>query len=274
MKGSKLNNKDLWTIALNSTSFFLLSYLIIYILTQLAACIAASNFEIPSILYFNSVYYNIIAADWTPDSVKIVFSSGPLLALFIGLILLIIYSKIFQNNNLAKILVLWGIFHAFNIFFGSLLVGTLLGKSLGHVLSWMYFKDTAKMTISIIALFGTFGFGLITAKPFIFSSNLYLNNYTEHNRRKFILGQLVIPLIIGSLFIYLLKLPNISYYEIGTIITMIIMMLPIHLKYKSFQDYYFDEDEKKIKIAKVWVIVTIIVILLSRVILGIGLRFN
>jgi len=58
------------------------------------------------------------------------------------------------------------------------------------------------------------------------------------------------------------------------IITMIIMMLPIYLKYKSFQDYYFDEDEKKIKIAKVWVIITIIVILLSRVILGIGLRFN
>ena len=274
MKGNAKNKKELLTIAVNSTSFFLLSYLIIYLLTQLAACIAASNFEIPSILYFNSIYYNIIGSDWTSDAVKIVFSTGPLLALFIGLILLIIYSKIFQNNTLFKILILWGVFHAFNIFFSSLLVGTLLGTSLGHVLSWLYFQDTAKMTISIIALFGAFGFGLITAKPFIFSSNIYLNNYTEHNRKTFILGQLVIPLIIGNLIIYLLKLPNISYFEIGTIISMFLMMLPVYLKYKSFQDYYFDEDEREIKIAKVWVIVTIILLILSRIILGIGLRIN
>ncbi len=138
----------------------------------------------------------------------------------------------------------------------------------------MYFKDTAKMTISIIALFGIFGFGLITAKPFIFSSNLYFNNYTEHNRNTFILGQLVIPLIIGSSIIYLLKLPNISYYEIGMIISMIIMMLPVYLKYRSFQDYYFDEDERKIKVVRVWLIATIILLLLSRIILGIGLRID
>ena len=274
MKGSSLYNKDLRIIAINSTVFFLLSYLIIYLLTQLATCLAASTFEIPSILYFNRIYFNIIGSDWTHDSVKIVFSVGPLLSLFIGLILLIIYSNIYQDNILAKILVLWGIFHAFNIFLSSLLVGTLLGTSLGHVLSWMYFKDTEKMTISIIALFGIFGFGLITAKPFIFSSNLYFNNYTERNRKTFILGQLVFPFIIGSLIIYLLKLPDISYYEIGMIITLAIMMLPIYLKYRSFQDYYFDEDERKIKVARVWLIVTIILLLVSRIILGIGLRIN
>ena len=55
---------------------------------------------------------------------------------------------------------------------------------------------------------------------------------------------------------------------------MTIMMLPIYLKYKSFQDYYFDEDERKIKIAKVWLIVTIILLIFSRIILGIGLRIN
>ena len=274
MKRSSKYNKDLQIIAINSTVFFLLSYLIIYFLTQFAACFAASTFEIPSILYFNHIYYNIIGSDWTPDAVKIVFSTGPLLSLFIGIILLIIYSNIYQDNILAKILVLWGIFHAFNIFLSSLLVGTLLGTSLGHVLSWLYFQDTAKMTISIIALFGTFGFGLITAKQFIFSSNLYFNNYTEYNRKTFIFGQLVIPFIIGNLIIFLLKLPNISYYEIGMIISLVIMMLPIYLKYRSFQDYYFDEDKRKIKVAKIWLIVTIILLLVSRIILGIGLRIN
>ncbi len=274
MNRSSVNIKDIWIIAINSTAFFLLSYLIIYFLTQLSACIAALNFEITTVLYFNRIYYNIIASDWTADAVKIVFSTGPLLSLFIGLILLIIYSKIYQNNNLAKILVLWGIFHAFNIFFSSLFVGTLLGTSLGHVLSWMYFQDTEKMTISIIAIFAIFGFGLISAKPFIFSSNLYFKNYTEHNRKTFIIGQLVIPLITGSLIIYLLKLPDVSYYEIGVLITMIIMMLPIYMKYKSFQDYYFDESEIKIKFAKVWLIVTIILLIVLRVILGIGLHIN
>ncbi len=272
LKNNVIDKHNFFIISLNSTIFFILSYLFLHIISQLITVLSASNFNIDTILYYNKIDFIIGKTAWNFNSVKIIFSSGPFLSLIFAFLFLIVYSKVIEYDGFLKLFFLWGFAQAFTMFFGSLLIGSFLYKGFGYVFTWMYFSDTAKLVVSLSSIFALVLIGSLSTKYFLLSANIYFNFQKSYNRKLFVLSQIFVPYIAGNLILFLLKIPGNNYYDTFVLMSMILIIIPIFLRYKDFPDFFFDEEHKTINIAWRYLILMIIVLLLIRIGLNNGIR--
>jgi len=122
----------------NSTALFLLAYLFVFFITQLTVVIAASSFNIDTMLYYYDVDFLIRAREWLPDAVKIVYTSGPFASLVIAFLTFIVYTHMVEETWVARLFLLWVFCHSFIHFFGELLIGNLIGAGFGYVIMFLY----------------------------------------------------------------------------------------------------------------------------------------
>jgi hypothetical protein len=263
-----------YLISFNSTVLFLLSYFFLFLFSQAITVMAAQFFDYPTIVYYYEIYFNIGQESWYHDSVKTIFSSGPIVVFVIGITFLIIYSKIRETAGAFKLFFLWGFLHAVNMLFGALLIGTLFETGVGHVISWMYIMDTGKVLYSIISIFLLVIAGIIATKQFLVSGNTYYNEMNHFNRKSFILAQVLMPYLIGNALLLLIRQPRFVFYDSFIALTLIITLIPVLTTYQTYHDLYFEEDEKKPGIAWKAMLVLAFLVLIFRGLLSIGLHIS
>jgi hypothetical protein len=269
-------------ISLNSLSLYILSYLTIYVAGQLITIFGAFQFRYKTILYYYKIYYNIDSGDWFADAVKVLYSIPPLTGLFFGIIFLIIYHNVKQKAGLLKVFFLWGYIHGFTIFFSAVLWGTLLNKGFGYVITYLYYSDTGKMIFSILAIFFLFVVGLMSARPFQVSANCYYAFLDRSNRRFFMVSQVLVPAFLGTVLLILLKIPNNFYigtkdlvvHESLMLLTVFLGILPIMATYANYNELFFEEEEKRVRLSRAGLILMIIVVLVFRIGLSKGIPFG
>ncbi|MBM3405258.1 MAG: hypothetical protein FJY10_10275 [Bacteroidetes bacterium] len=259
-------------ITLNSTTYFLIAYLFIFCFVQLVSVIAASSFSIGTVIYYYNIDFLIRSTDWHEDSVRTVYSAGPMAALILGCILSIAYSRVYDIRHPSKLIILWGIVQAFNHFFGAMLSGSLLSEGFGYAIMWMYFMDTHKLLISIIDIVALVLIGILLSKSFIYSANSYFSELLTYNRSYFIRFQVLIPFIVSNLIIVLLKIPEVTTYEIFLNLVAIFLLLPILVGQIGFRDLYFDEEERHFRIDWRAGLFILVLLVAFRIILGFGFR--
>ncbi len=279
---NKEKHKKHFRVFLNSLSLFLLSYLVLYGISMLITVWVARSFDYRTIMFYYKIYYNIDRGDWTADSVKILYSIAPLTGLFFGSVFLIIFSTFRNERGILKLFFLWGFIHGMIMFFGSLLMGTLLNKEFGWVISYLYFRDTGKMIFSIFSIFALVALGGFTAKSFLISGNTYLNFVDKSNKRFLLSSQVVLPVIIGTVILILLKIPNNfyfgsedeAYFETFKLSTILLFMIPLMMAFGSFNETYFDEEPRKIRFYWKFFLLAIIVWGVFRFGLSSGVHFG
>jgi hypothetical protein len=266
-------------IFFNSLFMFMLSYLVIYIIGQLITVWAASTFDYKLIVFPYKIYYNIDSDQWTPDAVKILYSILPLTGLILGTIGIILYSSKRNESGYFKLFFLWAFVHGVVMFFGSTLMGTLLNQGFGWVIAYLYYRDTGKMIFSIISIFALFIAGTSITRSFLISGNAYFN-YVKHENRKFLfLSQVLLPAIIGTGIMILLKIPTDDYYttneeyifEVSKISTILLILLPVGLAFKSMGDIYFDEEPRIVRFAWPFLLITLAIFILHIFLLAPGI---
>jgi hypothetical protein len=261
-------------ISFNSTVLFILAYLFLFLVSQAITVIAASFFNYPTTVYYYEIYFNIDPETWYHDSVKTIFSAGPLVNFVVGITFLIIYTNVREASGPFKLFFLWAFLHSVNMLFGALLVGTLFETGVGHVISWMYIMDTGKVLYSIISIFFLVIAGIISTKQFLISGNTYYNEINKNNRTSFILSQVFMPYLLGNIFLVLLRQPRFIFYDTFIGIALIICILPVFLTYRSYNELYFEEEEKKPGFTWFGIAILAVVILFFRGVLEIGIRFG
>ncbi|MEZ5199649.1 MAG: hypothetical protein R2764_25690 [Bacteroidales bacterium] len=282
MAENKDKTNNFLIISLNSLLLFLLSYLFIYLVSQLATVLVSLSFDYKTILFYFKIYYNIDTGDWTADSVKILFSIMPITGLLLGTVSIIIYSTIRNERSIFKLFFLWGFVHGMVMFFGSLLMGTLLNKDFGWVIAYMYYRDTGKMVFSIISIFALVSIGAIISKSFLVSGNSYFNFIDKSNRKFLLMSQVVIPSIIGTIILMFLKIPNDFYYgttdemffELMKLGTVILVILPVVFTVNSYTEFYFDEEPRVIKLKLIYLLAALLIIVAFRYGLAAGIHFQ
>jgi hypothetical protein len=253
---SRTQRRSFAKIFLNSVFLFILSYQLIYLLGQLITVWAATTFDYKVLLFPYKIFYNIDSDQWTPDTVKILYSIIPFTGLILGSICMIIYSNIRNHSGIFKLFYLWGFVHGMVMFFGSTLMGALLNQGFGWVLAYMYYRDTGKMIFSIIAIFSLVSIGGAIARSFLISGNAYFNYVDRENRRFLFFSQVLFPGIIGTMAIGILKIPPDPYFmgideylfEISKIGTFLLLLIPMALTFKTFGETYFDEEPRRIRL--------------------------
>ncbi len=271
------DDRKYWIISANSLIFFLFAYYLLSFLQQLTTAILTSSFDITIILFHDQVKFILGDVSWTPDAVKTVFSSGPIMLIILGILFVIVYSKAREYNGMLKLFFLWGYLIAFTMVLGSFLVGGFVRTGFGHVLSWSYVMDTGRMLYFILSMIGIVILGLLSGRNTLLSANTYFNNLLHRDRKKFVRHQLVIPAMAGLILITLLKIPIIEkyeWYELISFACIIIPVLIIYLRTFSFADLYFDEEERFIRINKYYILIFTVLIILYRIVFSYGVVFS
>jgi hypothetical protein len=261
-------------ISLNSTAYFILAFFFVYLIGQFATAIAAMQFDYTGIIYYYKLIYTIDTHDWLSDAVKLLFSLGPFTAILLALLSLIAILNLYANTSSLKLFFLWTYVHGIVWFFGAIFAGTLLNTGVGYVILYLYFMDTGKLVLSLLALavmLAALGF---TTKWFIFSANSYFNQLNEHSRTFFIFSQVFFPLLCGTIIILGIKLPKLLPYELFVLLTTLLAVIPIGLLYNSYPAFFFDEKPIKIKLNWPVVIIATVALVAFRIIFEIGVPFG
>lgn len=261
------------SIIINSTAFYLLSYLVVYMLFQFTTIIASNIFDIPNTLYYNRIGFNVIPEAWTFDSVKVIYTSGNIMLFMLSITFLVVIIKALEFNGLLRLFFLWGFVHSVSMLIGSIIVGAFNFDGFGIVLSYWYLADTAKMLLLFSGLLVLLGIGMGMVKIFLFSANSYFNFLSPKMRPTFRRDQFMLPFVISTLFLLMIKYP-LSLYETLLLFMPLFVLLPMYWGIGRYPVFYFEEVEKSIKISSNLVIVTISAYIIYRVVLGIGINIG
>jgi hypothetical protein len=182
--------------------------------------------------------------------------------------------KIKRFVALQKLFVLWLSFHLFNHFFGAFPSGIITDEGFGYVAAWMYMNTAFKFMFSIISLFLLGVIGYFSAQKVLETSDS-MNRIKPENRVSFILGQLAIPWLLGTVVLILTRIPeNFNFpYETLMFFSMVFLVIPpfFNEKVKPKLNLVKVRNKRTINLGYLAMMVAFLAFL--RIMLGIGLHF-
>jgi hypothetical protein len=259
--GTKLSIRNFWSIVVNSTATFVLAYLFVFYINHLLKVVLAAVFNYPTTFTYNKINYFIENYRWTHDSVILIFGAGPLLLFVLGILSLVIFASMADEEGRVKIIFIWFTLHAFNFVFSGLMIGNIFTHGVGHVFNWMRLHDTLKMIVALIGFFGLLLSAILVTKPIASSAVSYFNNLDEKNTPFFITSQVIVPYVIGSVIVLLYFMPLVSFQEEYSWIVLGILLLIVSGRINSMEPVHFDMEEKRVGVSWPVLIFTIIIVL-------------
>jgi hypothetical protein len=265
---------DYLKVILNSTILFLLAYFIVFTVVNFTSSVSALTYDIKSVIYYYKIDYLINVKGWKIDVIKVVFSTGPFFSLIFSFLVLVIYINISQETWFIRLFLFWIFCHAYLHFFGEMLIGILLTKGFGFSIVYMYVLEYKQLLIIIFSSTFLILTGLLLTKIALFSGNAYFNMITKENRSYFLQSQFLIPSLLGVVVLILIKTPKITEYDLLVNLTMFLLILPIVLRGLSMKDLYFDPETRKIRVRWIFLLTTVVVLFLFRILFGFGVRIG
>ncbi|PID88862.1 MAG: hypothetical protein CSB02_00525 [Bacteroidia bacterium] len=266
--------KDNLVIMLNSLMAFLIAHYFITISSRMATSTAALLFDIQSILYNANVTYILEDGAWTSDAIKTIFSAGPVIALILALVSALIFSQVYKERGVLKLVLLWMVFIGLNNMVMGVLVGSLMGQNVGYVIMYSYFMDTDKMIVAIAMLALALLLGYISTRVWIHTANSYYTCSLSQNRLQFVIAQVLLPFLIGNGIIFLVTLPDFNLFDMVLNISLFAFLLPVLVTAKQQPDLHFEvEEEVNIRWRYKMFIFALVFIAAIRYALHIGIRF-
>ncbi len=259
---------NFWIIVANSTSAFVLAYLIIFYINHFSIVFTSGMFDYSVSFNYFQIFFHIEPFEWTHDAVKLMYSAGPILIFIMAFISLIAYFAFKEEEARIKIFFLWFAIIAFNYSFGGLMIGNLFKKGVGHVFNWLYFTDTQKMIVALIGFFGLLSTGLLMAKPIAHTANSYFKNLNSDNFPFFFTAQIAVPFILGNLIIIGYFMPNVLFQERFGWISLAVILALAFGRANQYETIYFEDEEKDVKLSYFLILLAIISVVGMRLVLS------
>lgn len=196
----------------NSTVSFIVAYLLVYLIYQFAVILLASFQEIYGVLYYYQVDFNDHSTNWTVLNIIAITLSGPLVSLSIGLYF---YNSLFfkaKQYATLRLFYYWVGLHGMAFFFAAFISGVITNKGFGYVPLWLFWNDFTRFFFALLALVGLGLIGYFSAARLQATSN---NSFriVKENRALFFMHQSLIPFLLGSALILVVKMPNNQAYD-------------------------------------------------------------
>ena len=268
-----IEKRDSLSIVVNSTAFYLLAYLTVFLFFQVATIIASNAFDIPNTLYYNRISFNVKPEAWTFDSVKVIYSAGNIVLFLLSVSFLVVIVKALEYNGLLRLYFIWAFVHSMSMLFGSFVIGAFNFEGFGIVMSYLYLADTAKMLILFVGLILLLGMGMGMVKVFLFSANSYFNFLSPKMRSAFRRDQFLLPFLFSTVILLVIKYP-ISLYDTLMLFIPVFMILPLYWGISRYPVFYFEETPKTIAISYRLVLITLGLCIVYRAVLGIGINIG
>jgi len=247
---------------------------LVYLFYWLTSMLVASLYGIDSIMYYYDLKFNDHSQLWNRFNILLVTGIPPFFCLFLGTFLYKIIFNIKKFAGLQKLFILWCAFHLINHFFGAFPAGIVTDEGFGYVAAWMYMNTAFKFLFSLVSLFVLGLIGFHSAKPILETSDS-LHRIKASNRLPFMLYQMAVPWLIGTIILLLLRIPhNFDYpYETLMLFSMAFIVIPPFFNEKVKPELNLLRIKKKRSINVGYIAMMLALVLFLRIMLGIGLHF-
>lgn len=259
-----LSRKNFWIIVINSTAAFVISYLLVFYLNHFSIIFTAGMFEHNISFDYSQINYHVAPSDWTHDSVKVIYGTGPLLVFITGLLSLLAYSSLSEETEKIKILLLWFALNAFNFVFSGIIIGIIFKIRIAHLFIWMYLNDSQLLMMAMLGVFGILIIAMLLSKKIAFSANTYFNKLDENNYPFFIMSQLIVPFIAGAIIMVIYFIPQLQITETYIWIGLAVILVISSYRISKLDPVYFDEDTKSIDVYWPIIIISITLLIVLR----------
>lgn len=256
---AKFHFQNYYKYTINSTSLFIISYILVYLLYQITVLVTASRWKLDSVLFYYDLAFNDYSPLWTRYNILLVTFSGPFMALIVGFLFYRFFSMRRKVKGFLKLFFVWIAVHGFNFFFGAFATGVAFSEGFGYVPEWLSFNVFWQILSSLIALFILGIIGYYMASRFLDTSNSAFR-VRDENKLKFLFFQTFLPWLIGATIIFLVKIPNNMPYDTGNLITLVFIVIPVLVNRYARPSISFEGDRKPTRIK--WNFITFFVILM------------
>lgn len=274
---SYMAKKRLIFMMVNSIAAYIFAYLLSYLFYQVITLIGANLMGVSGTLYYYEILYSIsnLSPEWTHERILVVSAVAPVLSMAAGYLILFRVVSNFPWKHYFLLFLLWLGFHFSNAFMGGIIAGTITDHGFGYALDVFFWP--VFMIYILLSLIGLLSLGLIgnaCIEPFLktTSSGYWL---IRKNRRQYLLFTLVLPWLMSSVFMVLVKYTDqnpqhefITMHDILLSFTMGFLVLPIFFRGTNTQIH--PETGSGEKNRNIWwylVIATIIFVFLYRLLL-------
>lgn len=259
---------------INSAMIFILSYILVYLFYWLTCMLVASFYGLDSILYYYDLRFNDHSPLWNRLNILVVTGIPPALCLILAVFLFQVAFKSKRLAGLQKLFILWTTFHLFNHFFGAFPSGIVTDEGFGYVAAWLYLNTAFKFLLSLLSLATLGAIGFYSSKYILETADSY-QRIKGDNRIKFIFFQMVLPWLIGTITLLLLRIPeNFNYpYETLMLFSTIFMVAPAFFNEKVKPELNLMKVKKRIRINFGYLAMLLVMAVFLRWMLGIGLHF-
>ncbi len=267
------------TYFISSLVVFLAAGISAWLFYQISVMLAASFFSIDSVLYYYEVMFPIgnAASQWTPMNIIVITLAGPLASLIGGLFtyFYLIRKKVVRGFN--RLFFLWLAFHLFNQFFGGFVAGVITDQGFGYVANWMYMGIILKILFALIAL-SILAYAGYYVVPWLLATAGNPGRIKRENRLLFVTSQAVLPWIVGSFILLVLRTPdrtpqhpNIMVYDSIIAGALGIMTLAMYFN-RHAKPASVSHRKTNYRVGFIWTIATIMTLALIRILLAYGLH--
>ncbi|MCD4735187.1 MAG: hypothetical protein K8R53_04030 [Bacteroidales bacterium] len=267
-------------VGINSTVYFLFSFLILYYMYQLVTIYTASFFDIPAVLFSYRIYWPLYTYStlYTRAALIVIFGTGPLACIILGLIFYRLY--LWLRNRLAytKMLFVWLAIHAFNLFFGAYIVGVITRTGFIYTSEWLFLSnvfDVEEIVLLIISIIVLIIIGYFGTRHILTASTS--NSAIEPKFRVFyLIFQVLIPWLLGTTILYFMNAPNNPSELLLQYASSLLIIVPVLVNYNSlsFQKLKIVKTPRKTKIRWIFLILLGALIILIKMTLTGGLSFG
>lgn len=216
--------------ALNGTGLFVLAYYVVWGIYEVMKVQASRFFHLRGIWTPSRVVYTLGDSEWWRTAVVGVYSVGPLACLLVGLLAFRWYWRSERaRRGQRKLLLLWVVFQACNAVLGALLADTFTQSGSWYVFDWLFrLGNVVNVILALLAGLAQLAIGYFGAIAFL-QAHDSKTVMRYDNRQKMVLSTLVVPWVLGSLFIMLLKQPYLTIQEALHLAMMGLLILPMAL---------------------------------------------
>lgn len=204
-------NKTNYCIAINSTAYFLLAYYLVVFTFNLFSMLITWLLGFDVTLYYYGFTWEGKA--WMVNDIILTFFVGNAYTLVTAFLFEFLYRKQRRYLRKIKLLYLWIYLISIIWFFGNVIVGAFFNFGIGTALLAYRVPFMLRALLALISIAALGFFGYRAAKHIKVSANLYFQKLHRKVIKKFVLYQIVIPIIAGLIIVILLKIPEIARYN-------------------------------------------------------------
>jgi hypothetical protein len=209
----------------------LVAYQLVTFAYQASTALVARRLGVPGIWSLNGIHFELGDSSWGRNMVLEVYGAGPTLTLALGLLALGWFGKRQRHRRgLAKLLLLWVAFHAFNTVFAGLLADTVTQSGSWYVPNWLLGGGGTwpSMVLGLLLAALQVALGFVAATPFLLSQDSHTVLQFER-RPQLVRATIVGPWLAGSLILAISRLPYLSINEGLHYATMALLLVPLAL---------------------------------------------